>query len=133
MSTTHRRRPTTPPRRLRRALVPGQLPLGDLIGSPLFYVTAGIALGVAVVQKFENAALFLSAFPIVGLTVLSKTDFGAELEEVLRGNAPNSSRRRARATRRAPRRGALTQFFGKDRPLLVKNPPAYSTASCRGL
>ena len=105
---------------------PDSSPLGDLISSPLFYVTAGIALGVAVVQKFENAALFLSAFPIVGLTVLSKTDFGAELErEVLRKRPKLVAEARARDEARAEARGALTQFFGKDRPLLVKNPPAY--------
>ena len=105
---------------------PDSSPLGDLISSPLFYVTAGIALGVAVVQKFENAALFLSAFPIVGLTFLSKTDFGAELErEVLRKRPKLVAEARARDEARAEARGALTQFFGKDRPLLVKNPPAY--------
>ena len=98
---------------------PDSSPLGDLISSPLFYVTAGIALGVAVVQKFENAALFLSAFPIVGLTVLSKTDFGAELErEVLRKRPKLVAEARARDEARAEARGALTQFFGKDRPLL---------------
>ena len=105
---------------------PDSSPLGDLISSPLFYVTAGIALGVAVVQKFENAALFLSAFPIVGLTLLSKTDFGAELErEVLRKRPKLVAEARARDEARAEARGALTQFFGKTRPLLVKNPPAY--------
>jgi len=105
---------------------PDSSPLGDLISSPLFYVTAGIALGVAVVQKFENAALFLSAFPIVGLTFLSKTDFGAELErEVLRKRPKLVAEARARDEARAEARGALTQFFGKTRPLLVKNPPAY--------
>ena len=112
---------------------PDSSPLGDLISSPLFYVTAGIALGVAVVQKFENAALFLSAFPIVGLTLLSKTDFGAELErEVLRKRPKLVAEARARDEARAEARGALTQFFGKTRPLLVKNPPAYLTGELPG-
>ena len=105
---------------------PDSSPLGDLISSPLFYVTAGIALGVAVVQKFENAALFLSAFPIVGLTVLSKTDFGAELErEVLRKRPALVAAAEARDEARFEARRALTQFFGKDRPTLVDDPPAY--------
>jgi light-harvesting complex II chlorophyll a/b binding protein 7 len=56
-------------------------PLGDLISSPLFYVTFGVIGGVAVVSQFEDAALLLSALPIVGLTVLSKTDFGTKLED----------------------------------------------------
>ena len=63
-------------------------PLGDLISSPLFYVTFGIVGGVAIVQYFENAALLLSAFPIVGLTLLSKTDFGTELEEAILEQRP---------------------------------------------
>ena len=105
---------------------PDSSPLGDLISSPLFYVTAGIALGVAVVQKFENAALFLSAFPIVGLTVLSKTDFGAELErEVLRKRPALVAAAEARDESRAEARVALTQFFGAGRPLLVRDPPPY--------
>ena len=63
-------------------------PLGDLISSPLFYVTFGIVGGVAIVQYFENAALLLSAFPIVGLTLLSKTDFGTELEDAILEQRP---------------------------------------------
>ena len=105
---------------------PDSSPLGDLISSPLFYVTAGIALGVAVVQKFENAALFLSAFPIVGLTFLSKTDFGAELErEGLRKRPARVAAAEARDESRAEARVALTQFFGAGRPLLVRDPPPY--------
>jgi light-harvesting complex II chlorophyll a/b binding protein 7 len=105
---------------------PDSSPLGDLISSPLFYVTAGIALGVAVVQKFENAALFLSAFPIVGLTVLSKTDFGAELEREVLRKRPKLVAGGARA-RRGARRGAwrADAVLRENRPLLVKNPPAY--------
>jgi light-harvesting complex II chlorophyll a/b binding protein 7 len=105
---------------------PDSSPLGDLISSPLFYVTAGIALGVAVVQKFENAALFLSAFPIVGLTVLSKTDFGAELErEVLRKRPALVAAAEARDEARFEARQTLSHFFGKDRPLFVNDPPKY--------
>ena len=105
---------------------PDSSPLGDLISAPLFYVTAGIALGVAVVQKFENAALFLSAFPIVGLTVLSKTDFGAELErEVLRKRPALVAAAEARDEARFEARQTLSQFFGKDRPLFVNDPPKY--------
>ena len=105
---------------------PDSSPLGDLISSPLFYVTAGIALGVAVVQKFENAALFLSAFPIVGLTVLSKTDFGAELErEVLRKRPALVAAAEARDEARFEARRTLSHFFGKDRPLFVNDPPKY--------
>jgi light-harvesting complex II chlorophyll a/b binding protein 7 len=105
---------------------PDSSPLGDLISSPLFYVTAGIALGVAVVQKFENAALFLSAFPIVGLTVLSKTDFGAELErEVLRKRPALVAAAEARDEARFEARRTLSQFFGKGRPLFVNDPPKY--------
>ena len=84
-------------------------PLGDLISSPLFYVTFGIVGGVAVVQRFENAALLLSAFPIVGLTLLSKTDFGANLERnildrrpALEAIARETERAREAARERSP-------------------------------
>ena len=100
--------------------LPDSFSLGNLISSPLFYITAGIALGVAVVQKFENAALFLSAFPIVGLTVLSKTDFGTELENTILRKRPALVAAAAVVdAERAEARRRLPQFFGPDRPLLV--------------
>ena len=40
-----------------------------------------VAGGVVIVRQFENAALLLSAAPIVALTVLSKTSFGSDLGE----------------------------------------------------
>ena len=102
--------------RPRPRLVRGRLrllPLGDLISSPLFYVTFGIVGGVAVVQRFENAALLLSAFPIVGLTLLSKTDFGANLERnildrrpALEAIARETERAREAARERSPFYGA---------------------------
>lgn len=93
-------------------------PLGDLISSPLFYVTFGIVGGVAVVSKFENAALLLSAFPIVGLTVLSKTDFGTRLEEAILEQRPalEAAAAKAEAQRAAAR--AASPFYGADRPRL---------------
>ena len=104
---------------------PDSSPLGDFISSPLFYVTGGIALGVAVVQRFENAALFLSAFPIVGLTVLSKTDFGENLQNEVLAKRPqlelaalewDAERRKVRTT---------SKFFGPHRTLFTQNPPEY--------
>ena len=75
---------------------------------PLFYVTFGFIVGgVAVVQRFENAALLLGAFPIVGLTLLSKTEFGANLERNILDRRPALEAiardvERARAAAREP-------------------------------
>ena len=115
-----RRRPPTP----RRALVPGQLPPGDPISSPLFYVTAGIALGVAVAEVRERRAV-PERVPDRGPDGSVQDGLRGGAGEEVRGNA--QTRRGGARARRGARRGAgaLTQFFGKDRPLLVKNPPAY--------
>ena len=107
-------------------------PLGDLISSPLFYVTFGIVGGVAIVRRFENAALLLSAFPIVGLTLLSKTDFGANLERNILERRPALE---ALATERDARRAearASSPLYGASRPLLVADPPRYLDGTLAG-
>jgi light-harvesting complex II chlorophyll a/b binding protein 7 len=107
-------------------------PLGDLISSPLFYVTFGIVGGVAIVRRFENAALLLSAFPIVGLTLLSKTDFGANLERNILERRPALE---ALATERDARRAearASSPLYGASRPLLVADPPHYLDGTLAG-
>tara|TARA_B110000977_G_scaffold171397_3_gene222914 strand:+ start:180 stop:1343 length:1164 start_codon:yes stop_codon:yes gene_type:complete len=112
---------------------PDSSPLGDFISSPLFYVTGGIALGVAVVQKFENAALFLSAFPIVGLTVLSKTDFGKNLEDAVLAKRPALELvAQKRDLERFEVRKKLNNFFGPDRSLLARTPPNYLNGELPG-
>jgi len=112
---------------------PNSSPLGDLISSPLFYVTFGIAGGVAVVSQFEDAALLLSAFPIVGLTVLSKTSIGADLEASVERRRPVlEAAERATAAARAEARAALPDFYGPRRALLVDPPPPHLTGSLPG-
>ena len=107
-------------------------PLGDLISSPLFYVTFGIVGGVAVVQRFENAALLLSAFPIVGLTLLSKTDFGANLERNILDRRPalEAIARETELAREAARE--RSPLYGAGRPLLANPPPPYLDGTLAG-
>ena len=49
----------------------------------LFYVTAGIGMGVLLSSRFPGATnvVLFSAFPLVGLSVLARTPLGAQLEE----------------------------------------------------
>ena len=59
-----------------------QFLIENIVSSPLFYVTFGVAGGVYLVQKFgSNASLVFSAAPIVALTYISKSEFGRTLEE----------------------------------------------------
>ena len=60
-----------------------QFIIENVVSSPLFYVTFGVAGGVYLVQKFgSNASLLFSALPVVLLTYISKSEFG---EDVRRG------------------------------------------------
>jgi hypothetical protein len=109
-------------------------PLGDLISSPLFYVTFGVLGGVGVVQKFENAALVLAAFPIVGLTLLSKTDVGRRLEENILERRPALEAKRAEVERAREEATAASPLYGAGRPLLpgIASPPPHLTGALAG-
>ena len=109
-------------------------PLGDLISSPLFYVTFGILGGVGVVQKFENAALVLAAFPIVGLTLLSKTDFGRRLEENILERRPALEAKRSEVERLREEAMEASPLYGEARPLLpgISSPPPHLTGTLAG-
>jgi len=98
------------------ALTRASSALSDVISSPLFYVTFGVAAGVVLVQRLgENAAFALSAFPIVGLTAISKTDFGAKLRENIEERRPGLERdRTGKARERAEARGK-SEFYGAGR------------------
>ena len=90
--------------------------LGDVISSPLFYVTFGVAGGVILVQKLgENAAFALSAFPIVGLTLISKTDFGAKLQQNIEDKRPALEADKARKEIERAAARAKSTFYGEDR------------------
>ena len=109
-------------------------PLGDLISSPLFYVTFGILGGVGVVQKFENAALVLAAFPIVGLTLLSKSDFGRRLEENILERRPALEAKRSEVERLREEAMEASPLYGEARPLLpgISSPPPHLTGTLAG-
>ncbi|OUS43600.1 chlorophyll a/b-binding protein domain-containing protein [Ostreococcus tauri] len=90
--------------------------VGDVISSPLFYVTFGVAGGVGLVRALgENASFLLSAAPIVALTAISKTDFGAELMARIDRERPALDAEKARKEmERAEARGR-SAFYGANR------------------
>ena len=95
--------------------------LGDLISSPLFYVTFGVAAAVALVRLLErsgveNAEFGLSALPIVLLTAISKTEFGAGLAKSIEDRRPELEAERARVEReRAAARATMPAHYGPTR------------------
>ena len=75
--------------------------LGDVISSPLFYVTFGVAGGVGLVRALgENASFLLSAAPVVLLTVISKTSFGESLMKNIDDQRPALVAEKARGATR---------------------------------
>ena len=95
--------------------------LGDLISSPLFYVTFGVAGSVALIQALEaagveNAEFALSALPIVLLTAISKTTFGESLQKNIEDQRPALEAEKARAElERSAARGKMDGHYGPNR------------------
>ena len=98
-----------------------QFIIENVVSSPLFYVTFGVALGVALVQKFgSNASLLFSALPVVLLTYVSKSDLGDGLREQARkakeedeGGAEGG--REGRERTRALAKAKFPMYFGEER------------------
>ena len=98
-----------------------QFIIENVVSSPLFYVTFGVALGVALVQKFgSNASLLFSALPVVLLTYISKSDLGDGLREQARkakeedeGGAEGG--REGREKMRALAKAKFPTYFGEER------------------
>ena len=98
-----------------------QFIIENVVSSPLFYVTFGVALGVALVQKFgSNASLLFSALPVVLLTCVSKSELGDGLREQARkakeadeGGAEGG--REGRERMRALAKAKFPKYFGEER------------------
>ena len=98
-----------------------QFIIENVVSSPLFYVTFGVALGVFLVQKFgSNASLLFSALPVVLLTCVSKSDLGDGLREQAR-NAKEKDEggteggREGRERMRALAKAKFPKYFGEER------------------
>ena len=90
--------------------------LGDVISSPLFYVTFGVVGGVALVRALgENASFLLSAAPIVALTAISKTEFGASLMANIETRRPALEAEKARKERERAEARARSPYYGSER------------------
>jgi light-harvesting complex II chlorophyll a/b binding protein 7 len=98
-----------------------QFIIENVVSSPLFYVTFGVAFGVVLVQKFgSNASLLFSALPVVLLTYISKSDLGDGLREQARkakeedeGGAEGG--REGREKMRALAKAKFPTYFGEER------------------
>ena len=98
-----------------------QFIIENVVSSPLFYVTFGVAFGVVLVQKFgSNASLLFSALPVVLLTYISKSDLGDGLREQARkakeedeGGAEGG--REGRERTRALAKAKFPMYFGEER------------------
>eukprot|EP00192_Tetraselmis_astigmatica_P012037 CAMPEP_0117671690 /NCGR_PEP_ID=MMETSP0804-20121206/13481_1 /TAXON_ID=1074897 /ORGANISM="Tetraselmis astigmatica, Strain CCMP880" /LENGTH=387 /DNA_ID=CAMNT_0005480193 /DNA_START=40 /DNA_END=1203 /DNA_ORIENTATION=- len=92
----------------------------ETIASPVFYLVAGVGAIGALSLTGETVALtvVLSALPVVGLTLLSKSNVGVEVQRKLEEHLPELEAD-AEATRQAWREAAQrSPFFGSDRPVL---------------
>jgi light-harvesting complex II chlorophyll a/b binding protein 7 len=98
-----------------------QFIIENVISSPLFYVTFGVALGVFFVQKFgSNASLLFSALPVVLLTYISKSDLGDGLREQARkakekDEGGTEGGREGRERKRALAKTKFPKYFGEER------------------
>jgi light-harvesting complex II chlorophyll a/b binding protein 7 len=98
-----------------------QFIIENVVSSPLFYVTFGVALGVVLVQKFgSNASLLFSALPVVLLTCVSKSDLGDGLREQARkakeaDEGGTEGGREGRERMRALAKAKFPMYFGKER------------------
>lgn len=98
-----------------------QFIIENVVSSPLFYVTFGVALGVALVQKFgSNASLLFSALPVVLLTCVSKSDLGDGLREQARkakeaDEGGTEGGREGRERMRALAKAKFPMYFGEER------------------
>ena len=117
--------------------------LGDLISSPLFYVTFGVAGSVALIQALEaagveNAEFALSALPIVLLTAISKTTFGESLQKNIEDQRPALEAEKARAElERSAARGKMDGHYGPNRRKFLPQSFGYTsritwTVRCAG-
>ena len=98
-----------------------QFIIENVVSSPLFYVTFGVALGVVLVQKFgSNASLLFSALPVVLLTCVSKSDLGDGLREQARkakekDEGGTEGGREGRERMRALAKAKFPMYFGEER------------------
>ena len=103
------------------ALSVQQFLIENIVSSPLFYVTFGVAGGVYLVQKFgSNTSLVFSAAPIVALTYISKSEFGRTLEEAAKKAKEMDERgedggREGREKRRGLAKRKFPKYFGEER------------------
>jgi len=79
------------------------------------------------VSQFEDAALLLSALPIVGLTVLSKTDFGTRLEGAIVDRRPALDAAEAAAEVQRAVARAASPHYGAGRSKFL-GPLAFDSA-----
>jgi len=92
--------------------------LAEVVASPVFYLLAGIgAIGaLSLTGETVGPVIVLSALPVVGLTALSKSDLGKQVQVKLEAELPQLEQEAA--AQRAGWQAAMSAspYFGEGRP-----------------
>merc|ERR1711976_637411 len=92
----------------------------ETIASPVFYLVAGLLAigGLSLTGETVALTVIVSALPVVGLTLLSKSDIGVQVQKQLEEQLP-ALEAEAEVTRAAWKDAvAASPYFGSDRPKL---------------
>lgn len=111
--------------------------LAEVVASPVFYLVAGIgAIGaLSFTGETVGPVIVLSALPVVGLTALSKSDLGKQVQEKLEAELPEleaEAEEQKRGWRAAKNE---SPYFGEDRPkwpALLGGPAPHLTGQLPG-
>jgi len=92
--------------------------LAEILANPIFYIVGGLAAIklVSMLGEQVGTIIVLSATPVVGLTLISKSDVGKKVQEGLESKLPklNAKAEAARAEQLIARQ--KNRNYGSDRP-----------------
>eukprot|EP00238_Polyblepharides_amylifera_P004082 CAMPEP_0196590210 /NCGR_PEP_ID=MMETSP1081-20130531/65972_1 /TAXON_ID=36882 /ORGANISM="Pyramimonas amylifera, Strain CCMP720" /LENGTH=360 /DNA_ID=CAMNT_0041913249 /DNA_START=243 /DNA_END=1325 /DNA_ORIENTATION=+ len=92
--------------------------LAKIVANPLFYIVAGIASIklVASLDEQVGVIVLLSALPVVGLTLISKSDAGKKVEEALKEKLPELEAAAADMKEEQASARERSPWYGPNRP-----------------
>ncbi|KAK3251569.1 hypothetical protein CYMTET_39088 [Cymbomonas tetramitiformis] len=93
--------------------------LAEIVANPLFYLVAGLGAIKLVASLGEQvgAIVVLSALPVVGLTLISKSDAGKKVEENLKAKLPELEAAAAIQKEAQDAARAKSEWYGEGRPM----------------
>eukprot|EP00191_Tetraselmis_sp_GSL018_P011844 CAMPEP_0177602236 /NCGR_PEP_ID=MMETSP0419_2-20121207/14745_1 /TAXON_ID=582737 /ORGANISM="Tetraselmis sp., Strain GSL018" /LENGTH=341 /DNA_ID=CAMNT_0019095675 /DNA_START=305 /DNA_END=1327 /DNA_ORIENTATION=- len=94
--------------------------MAEAVASPVFYLIAGlVAIGaLSLVGETVGLTIGVSALPIVGLTLLSKSNLGRRVQEQLEERLPGLEADAAAKKAAWEEAAGRSPFFGEQRPLI---------------